>query len=195
MKHPMNRNDIRNIVLGLAVGLAGAGALAGVSLPFNFTAGTPIKSSEVNANFAALNNALPGVAQTASSADVPITSTPAVASVTINAPGPGYVLVSTSAQLNIDYTGTSSARFTLGLSDAADTISPDQAKTISMPSGLPVWTYNQILSAERVFPISSAGPKTFYLIAEENSGVQASISRRTLTATFVTAMGTVQTTP
>jgi hypothetical protein len=191
----MNRNDIRNIVLGLAVGLAGAGALAGVSLPFTFTAGTPIKSSEVNANFAALNNALPGVAQTASSTDVPITSTPSVASVTINAPGPGYVLVSATAQLNIDYTGSSSARFTFGLSDAADTISPDQAKTISMPSGLPAWTFNQILSAERVFPISSAGPKTFYLLAEENSGVQASVSRRTLTATFMTAMGTVQTTP
>ncbi|MCS7068173.1 MAG: hypothetical protein RMK51_07515 [Meiothermus sp.] len=181
------------LALGAGLSTLGLWALAGVSLPHTFSAGGLIRASEVNANFAALNNALPGVAQTAASDTVAITdTTPAVASVTINVPGPGYVKVSATAQLNVEYTGTSSALFTFAVSNTADTIRPDQDKRISLPAGLPAWTYSYIVSSERVFPVDSAGSKTFYLIAEENSGVQGSVSKRTLTATFLTAMGTVQ---
>ena len=185
--------ELRNLAFGLALGLLGAGALAGISLPHTFSAGSPIRATEVNANFAALNNALPGVAQTAAAESVAITAaTPAVASVTITVPGPGFVKVSASAQLNLEYTGTTNATFTVAVANAPDTIRPDQDKRISLPAGLPVWTYSYIVSSERVFPVDSAGPKTFYLIAEENSGVQATVSKRTLSATYLTGMGTVQ---
>jgi hypothetical protein len=50
----MNSKELRNLALGLALGLLGAGALAGVSLPHTFSAGSPIRAAEVNANFAAL---------------------------------------------------------------------------------------------------------------------------------------------
>ncbi len=189
----MNPKELRNLVFALALGLLGAGALAGISLPHTFSAGSPIRAAEVNANFAALNNALPGVAQTAAAEAVAITAaTPAVASVSINVPGPGFVKVSASAQLNIEYSGLSSATFTVAVTNTPDTIRPDQDKRISLPAGLPAWTYSYIVSSERVFPVDSAGPKTFYLIAEENSGVQGTVSKRTLSATYLTAMGEVQ---
>ncbi|RIH84659.1 hypothetical protein Mlute_01823 [Meiothermus luteus] len=189
----MSNKNLFFLALGIGLSTLGFWALAGINLPHTFSAGSPIRAAEVNANFAALNNALPGVAQTAASDSVAITdTTPAVDSVTINVPGPGYVRVSATAQLNVEYTGTSSAMFTLAVSNTADTIRPDQDKRISLPGGLPAWTYRYIVSSERVFPVDSAGPKTFYLIAEENSSVQGTISSRTLTATFLTGMGTVQ---
>jgi len=189
----MNPRELRNLALGLALGFLGAGVLAGVSLPHTFTAGNPIRAGEVNANFAALNNALPGVAQTVSAGSAAITASSAVIdSVSINVPGPGYVRVSASAQLNIEYTGAS-AHFTFGVSDAPDVFSPDQDRRIMLPNGLPAWTYSYIVSSERVFRVDSAGPKTFYMLAEENSSAQGTVSRRVLTATYFTAMGTVQT--
>ncbi|GIW23826.1 hypothetical protein [Meiothermus sp.] len=188
----MSNKNLFFLALGSGLSSLGFWALAGINLPHTFSAGSPIRAAEVNANFAALNNALPGVAQTAASNAIAITDTPAVDSVTINVPGPGYVRVSATAQLNVEYTGTSSAMFTLAVSNTADTIRPDQDKRISLPGGLPAWTYRYIVSSERVFPVDSAGPKTFYLIAEENSVVQGTISSRTLTATFLTGMGTVQ---
>jgi hypothetical protein len=50
----MNKaRDIRNMVLGAAVAVSGLSALAAIELT-NFTPNTPIKSSEVNANFSSL---------------------------------------------------------------------------------------------------------------------------------------------
>ncbi|MBO1436848.1 hypothetical protein [Meiothermus sp. CFH 77666] len=189
----MPNKNLFFLALGFGLSTLGLWALAGVTLPHTFTAGSPIRAAEVNANFSALNNALPGVAQTVESntTDIPDFPNSLSRSVTINVPGPGYVRVSASLQLNIVYTG-GNALFTVALANEPDVIRPDQDKRISLPGGLPNWTYIQIVSSERVFPVDSAGPKTFYLLVEENSATQGQVARSTLTATFVTGMGTVQ---
>jgi Chaperone of endosialidase len=53
----MNAKNLKNLVLGFTLGSFGLAALA-VSIPNNFTAGTPISSSQVNANFTALKTAI-----------------------------------------------------------------------------------------------------------------------------------------
>jgi hypothetical protein len=53
----MNDQRLRQFVIGVALGISGFG-VAAVSLPHSFTAGSQIKSAEVNANFAALKTAL-----------------------------------------------------------------------------------------------------------------------------------------
>jgi hypothetical protein len=53
----MNDSNLRKFVIGVALGVSGFG-IAAVSVPNTFTAGTPIKSADVNANFSALKTAL-----------------------------------------------------------------------------------------------------------------------------------------
>ncbi len=53
----MNAKNLKNLVLGFTLGSFGLAALA-VSIPNNFSAGTPISSSQVNANFMALKTAI-----------------------------------------------------------------------------------------------------------------------------------------
>ena len=48
------KKDIRNIFIGLLLGIGSLYAIAAVSVPNTFTAGTGIKSADVNANFSAL---------------------------------------------------------------------------------------------------------------------------------------------
>jgi hypothetical protein len=50
----MTRKELRNLALGLAIGLSSLSALATVTLPFSFKSGDPIRSGEVNANFSSL---------------------------------------------------------------------------------------------------------------------------------------------
>ena len=56
MKYTTNRRELRTLVIGLGIGLSGLSVLAAV-LPHSFAPNTPIRSAEVNANFAALNTA------------------------------------------------------------------------------------------------------------------------------------------
>ncbi len=54
----MNARDLRNIVFGAVLGTASLYAVAAVNVPNSFTTGTPIKASEVNANFSSLKAGL-----------------------------------------------------------------------------------------------------------------------------------------
>ncbi len=54
----MNVSERRSLVVGLLLGSLGLYGLAAVSIPNTFSAGTPIKASEVNANFSAVKTAV-----------------------------------------------------------------------------------------------------------------------------------------
>jgi hypothetical protein len=55
MEAIMKHKELRNLVVGLVFGFSSLSVLAAV-LPHSFAPNTPIKSAEVNANFASLNN-------------------------------------------------------------------------------------------------------------------------------------------
>ena len=48
------RNDIRNLAIGLLIGVGGFYVFAAVSVPHTFSAGTIISADEMNANFSAV---------------------------------------------------------------------------------------------------------------------------------------------
>lgn len=53
----MKKEHLRNFIIGAVLGISGFG-FAVVSLPNTFSAGSPIRAAEVNANFSALKTAL-----------------------------------------------------------------------------------------------------------------------------------------
>lgn len=67
----MKAKDVRNVFVGFVVGAIGLSALAAVTIPHTFVAGTPIKAGEVNANFSAVKTAIDAL----SSATLPFGST------------------------------------------------------------------------------------------------------------------------
>jgi hypothetical protein len=82
----------------------GAPALAqpSVTLPYTFSDGTPAKASEVNADFTALKEALPGVGYAniaANNVTIGPTTTITVGSLTINAPRDGYIVLTFTGNL------------------------------------------------------------------------------------------------
>jgi hypothetical protein len=94
--------------ISVAVLASSLGVAAAVSLT-TFTAGTTISASAVNANFTALNNALPQVwastDSTAGGVTVSATATPqTVNSVSINVPAGGHLIIAGSVFINNDST-------------------------------------------------------------------------------------------
>src|SRR4051794_13279935 len=90
-------------VLASAVGVAGAVSLT------TFTAGTQISASAVNANFTALNNALPQVWASADSTNGGLSVTASSLTQTINtlsitAPSAGHLIMAGSVYVNNDTT-------------------------------------------------------------------------------------------
>jgi hypothetical protein len=87
--------------------LIGVTAFA-VDLPHVFSAGTTIRSAQVNANFAAIASAIPLVAHGVGQQPVvAVTSTTAaedIATVTLAVPGPGTVIVSATGSAQIGAT-------------------------------------------------------------------------------------------
>jgi hypothetical protein len=152
----------------------------GVTIPYNFTSGTTISSSQVNANFTALANQMPGIDWTTiSQASFNARgSVVTLANVTITAPCSGYVVVRFDGQAYAD----AGDGLTLAASDTASWGSNDGNVTFYSDNKL----YAHPFSHTRVYSVS-AGSKTFYAVAQNytpqgGSGVAGVYG--TLTATF-----------
>jgi hypothetical protein len=148
-----------------------------VSVPNEFTSGTTISSSQMNANFKAIGNQMPGLDwATISQTNIDVTSTVTLATVTISAPTAGYVVVRFDGRAIAD-TGD---RLVLAASDDADWHTNDGSVSFNGDDN------NHSFSHTRVYSVS-AGSKTFYAVAQnyvDTAGDGKASIYGMLTATF-----------
>jgi len=149
------------------------------TIPYTFTSGATISSSQVNANFTALTQQLPGVewaniSQT--SIDVR-TSTVNLAAITLNAPSAGYVVVRFDGVAN----ASSGDNLILAASNISQTWGSNDGNVGFEGDG-----NHHPFSHTRVYAVS-AGNNYFYAVAQnyvETSGTGLASIYGTLTATF-----------
>lgn len=197
----MKRVQLRYILLAVtALGLLVWGAA--VTIPNSFADGDVISAGEMNANFTAVKGAVDtnenniaslqanqvGAAQSVDAGVTTLTTTIAAASsVDVTAPGPGFVLVMSSAEIVLTHTsGGGSSNVNYGVSEVATGYDNDQDKDVQVPSAAATGTYYLTTSAQKVFPVASAGTYTFYTVANNGTAsTSASLSDVTLSALFI----------
>ena len=151
-----------------------------VTVPNEFTSGTTISSSQVNANFSAIANQMPGVDwATISKSNIDVrSSVVTLATVTISAPCTGYVVVRFDGYA---YAATGDG-LTLAASDTAAWGSNDGNVSFYSDNK----DYPHPFSHTRVYTVSS-GSNTFYAVAQNYTpagGTGIASIYGTLTATF-----------
>ncbi len=92
--------------------------------------------------------------------------------VSIDCPGPGYVNVQSSVWMQIYHDAGSSDKFYLAHGRTPTEAPDDYAYVAShnVPGGAPAATYDMTLPVQSVFPVTAAGPVTFYLNGQKASG-------------------------
>ncbi len=140
----------------------------------------------------AMTTAEPGVAQAASDTTTILSSgVETLLSVTITAPADGYVLVTGSADAFMSHTaGTQDVGF-FGVSNQNTDLGVDENKDIILDDGATTGLYSEVLSMQKVFPVT-AGDNTFYLLGRRNAGSIQMGDMQITAIYFPTAYGTVE---
>lgn len=191
----MQAQQLRNLVLGLALGTFGLSAAA-VNVPHVFSAGNTISAAKMNENFATVKKAIdaletpnsitasqikdePGVAQ-ATQTFVSLGRRGAkIESVVVNAPGPGFVLAMASFTLSYRKGDAPFVEVNFGLlpSGAGSLGSNQIQELISVDSG------KQVVSLQCIFAVSGQGFREFSLFGKVVQGA-AEADRVALSAVF-----------
>ena len=149
-------------------------AYAAVNIPNVFSSGTTISSSQVNANFTAVANQMPGIEFTSSNSwgGALTGSAQNIASLIVTAPTDGFVWVSFSAHCWITHTtGTNSAldiQISNSSTPAIDFLTTSYRRKQIDPAAAS-GGYSDSCVTDRVFPVS-AGDNNFYLHAYRFTG-------------------------
>jgi len=138
----------------------------------------------------------PGVASDVVESPVAIGTTDTViAARTITVPGPGYVLAIGTSDMEMTYNG-STLNLLMGVTPSASIgFGGALDQQWYLPSGLPVGSYVNSMTAHALFPVSSAGSHTFYLMGTRIIGASTvNAYDNQLTLVYLpTAYGTVDT--
>lgn len=168
----MRHAPFRSIFFFAALLLLGLVAGA-VTVPFNFQAGDVIKAEEVNANFAAVANAvdalsstIPGATSPSAPDDLTLLGGTAteIASITVDVPADGYVDLASSGTLEVDHGENHVTVVNVGLvEDVGDVHSRiEGTASFSLPGVSPSAIYQSPYSVSRLIP-ATAGTHTYYL--------------------------------
>ncbi len=172
---------------------------AEVPIPNTFTSGTPISSSQVNANFTAIATSAPAVKQARQApAGVPIyinsASTPQnIYSITVTPPANGYVILIANSNLGISQTQSAANGAAIYLTNASQATSTNEVYPYyTTPTGATAngWVFIPF-SITAVYPVTSGVASTFYMTAVRDStgknyvGIGNSFNDTSITAIFV----------
>jgi hypothetical protein len=175
-------------VLGSSLGLA----VAAVTIPNSFTAGTTISATQVNDNFLTLGNAMPAISQTAASGSVPIPDATVVnvRTITFTAPANGFVVVTGQGNVEIDQTVVGSVGVQLYLTTVSGgTSASDKVWAgFSNAGGTTQFFWLAPFSLTRIYPVTGGTSYTYFLTADEpftDASANGFVQNATLTAMFV----------
>ncbi|HEX6220954.1 MAG TPA: S-layer homology domain-containing protein [Acidimicrobiia bacterium] len=125
-----------------------------------------VEEGEANTVTSGMTTNEPGVAQTiVNSFSVSTTALAQVASVTINAPSDGFVVVHATSEAEVSHVnGARSGLDEYGVSASSSSLDADQDKDWIIADGAPSGIWDDAMAAHKIFPVS-AGSNTFYLLA------------------------------
>jgi hypothetical protein len=93
-----------------------------------------------------------------------------IGSVTIDAPGPGWIDASGMAQVYLLHDAGAASRVTLALSTVEADVPDSTSSLVGLPGAMPSELYSLPASVQGVFPVAGAGPVTIHLTAKK--GIQ-----------------------
>jgi hypothetical protein len=161
---------------------------AGVTIPNSFTPGTTISSSQMNQNFTAVANQMPGVKTVEDTrpwvSPLPTTSS-TVMSITVTVPGQGYVVVTASGVIYFNVSVAGDRLIRVKVSEiASDTDETPGIQIVRMP--VSVGSYSIPFSTTKVFSVTTASTVTYYLnMWDQVGGSGNGTERPILTAVFI----------
>ena len=143
-------------------------AYAAVTVPNTFSSGTTISSSQVNANFTALGNAMPA-AKTITGPFTWVTTTSPVdaLSLTVTPPGNGFVIVSGSGTLGLNVTTAGYSRIDVYLTTTSGGTSAT-ARQFLLTNNTTYFNWAPF-NVQDIFPVTGGTPITFYLTAAKDA--------------------------
>jgi hypothetical protein len=160
------RFSLGQVVIMLALVFIGIAVIsyAAVTIPYTFTSGTTISSSEVNANFQALKEGMPGIQflNIGSVSNISTTITNC-GSIVITAPIDGYVLVQVSG-----YAVTFGQNTVVDVGIGGSTTAFDYYTVAGVLDGSDTLRREFSLNVTGVYSVA-AGAKTIYLLAQKPS--------------------------
>jgi len=119
-----------------------------------------------------------------------------IASRTINAPAPGYVVVLASAEIFLDQDASGGCGLEIGISDIPDSVGIYDDYRVRLPSSADMGSYYRANTIHQVFTVASPGAYTYYFMGKESSDNPVYVSRRTMTCLYIpTAYGGISKSP
>ncbi len=152
-------------------------AYAAVNIPNTFAPNTTISASQVNANFTAVANQMPGVEYSSNESYISVTTDSVVLSVDVTAPTEGYIVASFTGTSKFDHTNGTTQNLRMNLSTTCPTTvgaNPGGFRYSAIPSEAPTGGYYSTIGTNYVFQVA-AGTTTVCLVAESTSGALNSV--------------------
>lgn len=113
----------------------------------------------------------PGIASFNNSVNIITTTYTQLAARSITVPTDGYVFAIYSAETDFNHVNGTASSFTIGISDAPDSLPFTEDYQIQLPAVLPTGIYDRVHTVHAMFRVTGQGTYTFYAIGKKDFAV------------------------